>query len=222
MNNSNRFFIAISFLIASCSPKLSIEIRNEFQPVQNEVKALRKLYKVNIVNDKYPKFNIYHTILPKHKAKTKLEKEALSLKKYETTKLIINKDATCGFIKLIDKDKDALLRVKYIYLQDKSEHSILADSIVAEYKKGMPFSVLAKRYGKDDISKKGGDLGWTKKDSFVPEFVEAIAKHKKGSIFTVKTDYFGWYVVLKTHHIITDDYLTIIKVMRKNKCSKKQ
>ena len=134
------------------------------------------------------------------------------------TKLVLNEDTTCGFIKLIHKGKDSLLRVKYIYLQDKSEHSLLAETIVSKYQKGIPFSILAKQYGKDITSKKGGDLGWTVKNSFVSEFVEAIENHKKGSVFTVKTKHFGWYVVLKTHEIIKDEYLTIIKAMHK-KCN---
>ena len=218
MYKSNLFFAVISLLFISCSPKLSRKAISEFQHVQRDMKQLKKLRNVEKVNTKYPSFNIYHTILPIHKAKTKLEKEALSLKMYEMTKSILNENATCGFVKLIQKGKDSLLRVKYIYLQDKSEQGVLAKKIITDYQKGITFSVLAKQYGKDAISKKGGDYGWVVKNSLVPDFVEAIAKHKKGSVFTVKTDYFGWYVVLKTHDIIADEYLTIVKVMRKKKC----
>ena len=219
MNKSNLFLAVISLLIISCSPKLSKKAIKEFQPVQNEVKRLKKLRNVKKINTKYPDFNIYHTILPIHKAKTKLEKEALNLKVSKMTKLILNKDTTCGFIKLIQKGNDSLLRIKYIYLQDQSEHGILAKNIISEYKKGIPFSLLAKKYGKDSISKNGGNYGWVVKNSLVPDFVKAIENHKKGSIFSVKTKYFGWYVVLKTHDNIADDYLSVIKVMSKKKCS---
>ncbi len=218
MNKSGLFLVAISLLFVSCSPKLSKNTIRKFQPVQNEIKRLRSINKVEKVNTKYPAFNIYHTILPIHKAKTKLEKKALHLQVSEMTKPILNKDATCGFIKIIQKGNGSLLRVKYIYLQDKSEHSLLAKKISTDYQKGTSFSVLAKRYGKDVSSKRGGNLGWVKKDSYVPEFVEAIAKHEKGSIFTVQTKHFGWYVVLKTHDMIEGEYLSIVKVMRKKKC----
>ena len=210
--------MAIALLFISCSPKLSKEVIREFQPVQREIESFKKLRNIIEVNEKYPDFNIYYTNLPIHKAETKLEKEALNIQVSEMTKLIVNKDTSCGFVKLIQTGKDTLLRVKYIYLKDNSEDGVLAKNIVSEYQNGTPFSVLARKYGKDSISKNGGDYGWVVKDALVPDFTIPIANHKKGSVFTVKTNFFGWYVVLKTHDIIEDNYLTIVKAMRKKKC----
>ena len=58
------------------------------------------------------------------------------------------------------------------------------------------FRDLARKYSDDPSSEiNGGDLGWAKLDSYVPEFAEAAKKLKMGEISEpVKTE-FGYHII---------------------------
>jgi len=131
-------------------------------------------------------------------------------------KIIKNKDNRCGFIKLIDNGET--LRVKYIYLKDKSENGELANKILNEYENGKSFSSLAEQYSKDGNAKNGGELGWVKTKSLVSDFSNPIRNHKLNDVFITKTEAFGWYVIQKTHNLKNGKYLKIIKVKTKENC----
>lgn len=84
-------------------------------------------------------------------------------------------------------------QARHILVEKEDE----AKAILAALKKGKKFEDLAKEKSKDPGSKdKGGDLGWSVPDSFVPEFGQAMTKLKKGQITQepVKTQ-FGYHII---------------------------
>jgi parvulin-like peptidyl-prolyl isomerase len=92
-------------------------------------------------------------------------------------------------------------RVSYIFL-DASKISLteiekLRSKILNEYKNGISFSNLAKKYTMD--SSKDGDLGWFTEGMMVPDFEKAVKNHKQNDIFKVDITNEKWYyIVLKT------------------------
>jgi len=84
----------------------------------------------------------------------------------------------------------------------KSSHILVEDeerakAIIAEVKGGKSFEDIAKQESKDPGSgSKGGDLGWAKPQSYVPEFSEALTKLEKGGLTQepVKSQ-FGWHII---------------------------
>lgn len=92
---------------------------------------------------------------------------------------------------------------------------------------GEDFAELAKTYSDDFASARiGGDLGWTKRGKFVPEFEAAAYKLEEGEISPVVETEFGFHIIqllgrrgnsIHTRHIlvkpeITDDDLQRTKV----------
>jgi len=84
----------------------------------------------------------------------------------------------------------------------KSSHILVeeeerAKAIIAEVKGGKSFEDIAKEESKDPGSgNKGGDLGWSKAQSYVPEFAEALTRLEKGGLTPepVKSQ-FGWHII---------------------------
>ena len=82
-------------------------------------------------------------------------------------------------------------KAHHILVKEEAE----AKQIIAQLKKGADFKKLAAEKSMDPGSKtNGGDLGWGNR--YVPQFLEALGKLKKGQITDapVKTD-FGWHVI---------------------------
>ena len=110
------------------------------------------------------------------------------------------------------------MRVSYIYLNDStSEGEKLADNILMEYQNGKPFHELAKQYSQDGNSAKGGDLNWFDEKNMIKDFTQAIRKHKKGDVFKVPTEKFGWYVISYTHEFEERIEYEIIEI-KKDTC----
>lgn len=83
--------------------------------------------------------------------------------------------------------------VSHILVKDQAT----ADIVLAQLKKGVKFSDLAKQYSMDPGSKvKGGDLGWSDGSNYVPEFTKAAQGLKKGqyTLVAVKTQ-FGYHII---------------------------
>jgi peptidyl-prolyl cis-trans isomerase C len=79
-------------------------------------------------------------------------------------------------------------------LVDKEE---LAKSLTAQLKRGAKFDELAKKNSKDtESAKRGGELGFSTPDKYVPEFGRAMAALKKGETTPapVKSE-FGWHII---------------------------
>lgn len=73
----------------------------------------------------------------------------------------------------------------------------LARSIIQQLQRGARFDTLARRHSTDDVSRaKGGDLGFSAADNYMPEFAQALTSLKKGGVTPapVKTE-FGYHVI---------------------------
>lgn len=112
---------------------------------------------------------------------------------------LLFQDAVTSKIKVTDGDiqkrwdrmKDSLV-VKHILVDRKT----LADSLVAQAKKGASFDSLAKRYSKDTYSAETGGLlpVWTA-GQMVPEFEDAAYALSPGQTSAPVQTRFGWHVV---------------------------
>lgn len=72
----------------------------------------------------------------------------------------------------------------------------LADSIVAELRKGADFAVAAKRFSMDPVSREnGGDLGWFRRGQMVREFEQAAFALKPGTVSEPVESAFGWHII---------------------------
>ena len=104
-------------------------------------------------------------------------------------------------------DADALAEYNKIKAEQSGQEydarHILVDSedeakkLIAQIKNGAKFEDLAKKNSKDTGSaENGGDLGWAKPGSYVPEFATALQGLKKGQMTDtpVKTQ-FGYHII---------------------------
>lgn len=57
------------------------------------------------------------------------------------------------------------------------------------------FEAMAEKFSDDGSARNGGDLGWTKRGKFVPEFEAAAYKLEKGEISPVIESQFGFHVI---------------------------
>lgn len=87
------------------------------------------------------------------------------------------------------------LKASHILVKDKKT----ADSILKQLKGGANFANLAQKYSIDPGSKsKGGELGWFKQSTMVPEFSNAAMKLKVGQISNpVYSSNDGGYHIIK-------------------------
>ena len=103
--------------------------------------------------------------------------------------------------------KDSLARVpeqfelNNIFLVPKPDSSVelrtrqRLQAILDSIKAGGDFADFAKRYSEDGTASSGGDLGWAKRGTFVPEFEAAVfALPEKGISNIVKTE-FGLHII---------------------------
>ena len=72
----------------------------------------------------------------------------------------------------------------------------LADSIVAELRKGADFATAARRFSQDPGSREsGGDLGWQRRGTFLPEFEKVEFTLKPGAISDPVETAFGYHII---------------------------
>lgn len=107
--------------------------------------------------------------------------------------------------KIVDRYDVPYYRVSYIYF-DGTKLSFQdiekkRQSVINQYKSGIPFADLANQYSMDQNAKRGGDLGWITHGEVVQDFEEAIFKqHDINSIYTIDLPERNWYyVILQTH-----------------------
>ncbi len=96
-------------------------------------------------------------------------------------------------VKILYKAPNTFYHVSHIVL-DTSIYTVsfanaLADTIMEKIKSGVAtFAGMASTYSADHpTANKGGDLGWFIRGAMIKQLDEAIAKHKKGDVFTVWT-----------------------------------
>lgn len=79
---------------------------------------------------------------------------------------------------------------------ERNRSKALADSIVAELRKGADFAVAARRFSMDAGSKEqGGDLGWFRRGQMVREFEQVAFGLKPGTISDPVESSFGWHII---------------------------
>ena len=80
--------------------------------------------------------------------------------------------------------------------QARAQARALADSITGELRKGADFAVAAKRFSQDPGSRDlGGDLGWTRRGMFVPEFEKVAFALKPGQLADPVESSFGFHII---------------------------
>jgi len=80
--------------------------------------------------------------------------------------------------------------------QAKAQARELADSITRELRKGADFATAAKRFSQDPGSRdQGGDLGWTRRGMFVPEFEKVAFALKPGQLADPVESSFGYHII---------------------------
>ncbi len=89
--------------------------------------------------------------------------------------------------------------------------------IKAELKEGADFATLARRYSEDGSGSQGGDLGWTTRGSFVPEFEAAAFQLEINSTSDIIETDFGYHLIqllerrgnsIHTRHILIRPRIT--------------
>ncbi len=101
--------------------------------------------------------------------------------------------------------------VSHILVKDEKT----ANEILAKLKTGAKFAELAKKYSLDTGSKvKGGDLGWSDGNNYVPEFTKAIKSLQKGqyTLVAVKSQ-FGYHII-KLNDVKPAEPLKLFDVMK--------
>jgi peptidyl-prolyl cis-trans isomerase C len=70
-----------------------------------------------------------------------------------------------------------------------------AKELLQMIKNGTSFEELAKQHSMCPSGKKGGDLGWFKKNMMVKEFEDAAFNHPKGAVVGPVKTQFGWHLI---------------------------
>jgi len=99
-----------------------------------------------------------------------------------------------------------------------------ADALLAEIKKGGDFELIAKRESMDPASKpQGGDLGWNRRGTMVPEFDRVMFALPPGQISPVIETPFGYHIIrvdrvqaseVKARHILISPTIDSADVAR--------
>ncbi|MFZ1677770.1 MAG: peptidylprolyl isomerase [Saprospiraceae bacterium] len=91
------------------------------------------------------------------------------------------------------------------------------NSIKDQIKAGADFEELARKYSDDGSAKDGGNLGWTTRGNFVPEFEGAAFQLEKGQVSDVVESEFGFHIIqlierrvnsINTRHILIRPRIT--------------
>ncbi len=91
------------------------------------------------------------------------------------------------------------------------------NDIKDQLKAGADFEDLARKYSDDGSAKDGGNLGWTTRGSFVPEFEGAAFQLEKGQISDVVETEYGFHIIqlierrvnsINTRHILIRPRIT--------------
>lgn len=80
---------------------------------------------------------------------------------------------------------------RHILVEDEDE----ANTIIKLLEDGGDFVALAKEKSSGPSGSQGGDLGWTGKGQFVPEFEAAMVELEAGQVSAPVKTQFGWHVI---------------------------
>jgi len=91
--------------------------------------------------------------------------------------------------------------ISHIYVVPKPDTNVerqtylKAKAVLDSVRAGGDFADFAKRYSSDATASSGGDLGWSKRGDFVPEFEEALFSLKEGQISDVVKTQYGYHII---------------------------
>ena len=89
--------------------------------------------------------------------------------------------------------------------------------IKEELKAGGDFAALARKYSEDGSARDGGDLGWTTRGSFVPEFEAAAFQLEVNEVSDIVQTEYGYHIIqllerrgnsIHTRHILVRPHIT--------------
>jgi peptidyl-prolyl cis-trans isomerase SurA len=81
-----------------------------------------------------------------------------------------------------------------------------AESLLAEIRGGADFAAVARRESEDPASRdQGGDLGWTRRGSFVPEFENMMLAMQVGRVSPVFSTTYGYHI-LRVDRVQSGEY----------------
>lgn len=100
-------------------------------------------------------------------------------------------------------------KLQPIYSTDERKQ---AEAALARVKSGQDFAVVAKEVSQDPGSKdKGGDLGFTSKGAYVPEFEKAAYSLKPGEVSGIVETQFGFHIIKVTEK--KDDQIKVSHIL---------
>lgn len=91
------------------------------------------------------------------------------------------------------------------------------ESVKVQLKEGADFADMARKYSEDGSARQGGDLGWTSRGSFVPEFEAAAFQLEINQISDIIETDFGYHIIqllerrgnsIHTRHILVRPKIT--------------
>jgi peptidyl-prolyl cis-trans isomerase SurA len=91
--------------------------------------------------------------------------------------------------------------ISHIYIVPKPDSSVdrqtylKARVVLDSLRAGADFAEFAKRYSSDATAASGGDLGWSKRGDFVPEFEEVLFSLKESQISDVVKTQYGYHII---------------------------
>lgn len=138
------------------------------------------------------KSRLYERLSAEQKLKPVQPTEAEMRKHYEERKGQFGKrPATIAFRQIVVAPRateEARRRAKQV-----------ADSIVVQLRAGADFATAARRFSQDPgTQESGGDLGWNRRGSWVPEFERAAFNLRKDQISDPVESPFGWHIIQVT------------------------
>lgn len=77
----------------------------------------------------------------------------------------------------------------------KAATKAVADSIVGALRKGADFATAARRFSQDGSKDQGGDLGWGRRGTWVPQFESAAFALRPGAISDPVESPFGYHII---------------------------
>ncbi len=91
--------------------------------------------------------------------------------------------------------------ISHIYVVPKPDTNVerqtylKAKAVLDSIRAGGDFADFAKRYSADATASNGGDLGWSKRGDFVPEFEEVLFALKEGQVSDVVKTQYGYHII---------------------------
>lgn len=192
--------------LAACSQKAD---NRSLELIIDRAQNIEQAYKVA---EKYPFIKLYP--LSSEKDTTAVDQKLFSLKVGDTATI----EGT--YYKVIADTGNYTFRAQYIHLDGAVLTHAHIDSlrtlIQEQYAAGKSFEELNAKYNMDP-NQKNGDTGPFTAGMMVKPFEDAVARHKKGDIFTVDVPDKKWYfVVRKTYDDVGEKIRILLGFKRGN------